>query len=694
MKKKKKKPYVEKMLVETTEMKEDLLEEMKKEELKEKTEEKEELKSEAPLELKSEGTNNHIDEKDWDEDTSYKGKEKSEKRKIQSPKKPKSNPFLIPFLLFTLLLGFVYLGTTFVFKDANHYTVDILISRLILLVFSILFVLLELQIKRRKNGILFSSITVLFVFFTIGILTTISGEDVTSSMTDLRGKTLTEVLTWAKEKKIEVDQEYEYSDMVEEYRIISQDIPIGENLKEVKSITVAVSEGANPYKEIIIPSMIGWDSERVINYVEENYLSNVEIEFVSSEKQEDTVIEQSKMGSVKRDEEIKLTFSYGEKRDGDEVKLIDLTNKSKFRAIFYLKQQGLKYDTKEEFSNKIKKGYVKSQDKEPGTMINRENDHIEVTISKGNEIKVPDLKKMDLSELTEWIIKNKLKLTLLNEYDEKVKEGNVIKASVDQGDTLSEGSVVEVTISKGQLKMPAFNDLDAFKKWADTHNISYQEEHEFNNDIEAGKVIRYSYKTGDTIKNSDTIIVTISDGKELKVPNLSGMSKQEAINALKNLGLNYNFISRSSSKVAKDKVMDQSIEPGSSVSSGTTITVTLSSGKGSSSSSSEKNTSSGSSSSNSSQSSQSSSSTPSTPKEEKPSCDTSKKQVIYIQDAFIDYEPATTCANIKKAYPNHQFSCSYQKGSGLRSGFLINVRDIDEHEFNYCDTITLKIAQD
>ena len=126
--------------------------------------------------------------------------------------------------------------------------------------------------------------------------------------------------------------------------------------------------------------------------------------------------------------------------------------------------------------------------------------------------------------------------------------------------------------------MEKFKSLDEFRAWADKYGITYEEKHEFSEDVPLGEVISYSHKKGDTIKNGDSIIVTISDGKECKVPDVVGMSKKEAIEALEDAGLNYNFVTQSSSK-SKNTVIKQSISAGSKVSSGTTITVTLSSGK-------------------------------------------------------------------------------------------------------------------
>ena len=141
-----------------------------------------------------------------------------------------------------------------------------------------------------------------------------------------------------------------------------------------------------------------------------------------------------------------------------------------------------------------------------------------------------------------------------------------------------QGTVIKVYVSKGSLKMPKFKDLNSFYEWANKYGIKYEEEHEFNDSIEAGKVISYSYKSGDAIKNGDTIIVKISDGSKRVVPNLMGLSKNEAVKKLDNASLNYNFVYRNSNE-AKDVVIGQSLSANSEVSSGVTVTVTLSNGK-------------------------------------------------------------------------------------------------------------------
>ena len=177
------------------------------------------------------------------------------------------------------------------------------------------------------------------------------------------------------------------------------------------------------------------------------------------------------------------------------------------------------------------------------------------------------------------IISNRLKLELTDKYDEKVKDNHVISSNHKKGDVVEQGSLIEVVISKGKLKMPKFKTLAEFYEWADKYSIKYEEKHEFSDVIKQGEVIKYSIKAGKAIKNNEVIIVTISDGKECRVPDLKDLTKSEAIKKLKDAHLNYNFVYSNSNSIKKDKVISQSISAGSKVSNSTTITVILSNGK-------------------------------------------------------------------------------------------------------------------
>jgi len=484
------------------------------------------------------------------------------------------------FLILTLLTTLALFGLSVEKAIRASIKLEDLIQLLLSTSFVIFFIMTGLIAGRKgRTSTILASLTLILlntfqILLQLNILTL-----PTNILTDFTNKSLTEVVKYAEKNKIELTQIYEYSDMIEEYKIIGQNIKSGTNLKKVKKLTIAISEGPNPDKDVIIPNMLTWSDDAVIKFVKENNLSNVEVEFIESPKLKDTVIEQEGSGNRKRSDPLKLTFSLGEANEIEDTKLIDLTNKTKFEAEFYLKQHAIAYDLEKDFSKKIKPGSVIKQSKKAGTIMKKNEDTLKLTISKGPKIKVPDLKKMTMTEITEWIIKNKLKVEFIDQYDEKIKDNKVIKANYKKGDIIEQKTLVSITISKGKLKMPKITSIDDLKSWAEKYQIPYQEEYEFDSLVSKGDIIKLSHKEGQTIKNGETIIIYISQGKKTKVPKLIGLKKQAIINKLKEEKLNYTFIYQSDNKVEKDTAIAQSMKEGSEVAEGTTITITLSNGK-------------------------------------------------------------------------------------------------------------------
>ncbi len=611
--------------------------------------------------------------------------------KNYSKEKRKKHIFSSIFLILLFICSISWFFISLFFEQSDHSLIQ-LIENLLLVLFSILFVLVAFTSPRKKKWMisLSSFLFLCYFLFRIGICLQIISIPSIGCVDNFTGKSLIEVVKWAQKNHVSIIQDYEYSDMIPEYSIISQDVSSGTKIKDIQALTVSVSEGPNPYKEIIVPNMVSWDSERVLSFIRENHLSNVDVSFTLSDQSVDTVIEQSKSGNLARNEELKLTFSLGEEYDDSPIRLIDFTKKSEFEAIFYFKQHRIRYDLDRDFSKKITRGDVLSQSIQAGTMIHPDDEKVQITISKGPKIKVLDLFQMSLSEITDWVIQNRLKLEFSDRYDDSISKNKVVDANYQKGDIIEQGSVIKIVLSKGKLKMPKFKSFEEFRKWADHYEISYEEKHEFSDTIAAGEVISYSYQVGDTIKNQDVIVVTISDGEKLVVPDLKGLSKDEIIQKLKKLGLHYNFVYQSSDSVAKDKAIKQSISASSEVSQGTTITVTLSSGKVSKRESSSKNNSSNPS---------NSSSNHTTPSEE-PTC-VSKTYTIGrgLMNIFHNYSGYDNVKNALNRYfaenfPDVKFNIVGVDGGDATSGSYVSGIG-PESEVTSCNgvTYTIEIAK-
>lgn len=601
---------------------------------------------------------------------------------MENKKKLKKNVFTNILLLISLICVIVNFIVIILFKNDDNLIIN-LISSLLLSIFTIFFIFSSLSNNKKKKRYLVCSCLFLIFYSSFNISNNLGLLNIlkTGYVDDFTNKSLVDVIKWSEKNKVEINQVYEYSDMIDEYHIIGQNKSSSTPLKNLKDITIVVSEGPNPEKDVVVPNMVDWDCDRVLNYIKKNHLSNVEVDFVSSDKNRDTVIEQSKSGNMKRNDEMKLTFSYGEEENLEEIKLKDLNGMSQFEAEFYLKQHGIKFDTETKFSSKIKRDYIIKTNKKVGDKLkpNSDDDKIKLIISKGPKIKVPNLKKYSMLEITQWVISNKLKLEFNDRYDDTIKANKVIDVNYKEGDEIEEKTLISVSVSKGKLIMQDFGSLDEFRAWALKYSVNYEEKYEFSDDVSEGDVIEYSHKTGDTIKNNDTVVVTISNGSKVKVPNVVGDTKTSVIKKLDDANLKYNFVYEASSK-AKDICLKQSLSSGSEVAKGSTITITLSNGKKTSTKS---NNSSSSSSANNNTSSNNSSNTP--------SCDKSKGDYLNIQAGGNGSETKTI---ITQMNPNHKFSWNMVSACPNGDSSPGNVCSQLEGVWkNYCDSISITIVK-
>ena len=616
-------------------------------------------------------------------------------------KDTKKNKFLLLNILLciVLLVSVSYFIITLIYKESNIDFLISLVSSLLLCIFSCFFVITELTNPSKKKAKIYITSILFLLYLSFNILNTLNLLPIKEikKIEDFTSKSLTEVIKWSEKNNVDINQVYEYSDLVSEYHIISQDIKSDTLLKDVKELTVVVSEGPNPDKEVIIPDMLNYDTEKVLKFVEDNYLNNVNISFIESDKLKNTVIEQNTSGTKKRSDELNLVFSIGSISELEEVKLIDLSNKSKLEAEIFLKQNLIDFEVEYDFSSKVKRGNVIKTDLEVGTMLKPNDTKLKLVISKGPKITVPNLTSYSMTEITDWIIKNKLKLEFTDQYDDNIEENKVISANYNKDDVIEQKTLIKIVISRGKLVMRSFETLDDFKTWANKFNINYEEKYTFNSEIKSGDVISYSHKKGDTIKNSDTIIVTISQGAKTEVPNVVGKTKNNAIKLLEKANLKYNFVYENSTKT-KNTVLKQSLSSGNEVAQNTTITLTLSSGeKTSTSNNKNSNNTTNKSDSNTTNKNNNTTNSNDTSNNDNnnsnSSCDSSIKQIIYIDTSLLKDSASGTCQSFKDAYPKLKFNCQYVTGTGMSSGLILNSNEIDSKTFSICDTITLKIIQ-
>ena len=550
--------------------------------------------------------------------------------------------------------------------------------------------------KNKSAPTIITSIVVLGTIAFNGLyMTDIIKLPTQSYLPNFESKNLTKAINWTEKNDIKTDQNFEYSDTTKKYNVISQSEKAETLTKNLNTVDFVVSNGPDYNKDVIVADMSGWNVDDVLDFVEKNFLNNVTINFEENDSvDKDTIIRQSTTGTMKRSDPIIFTASLGNKEDLSPIKLEDLTDKSLLRASVYLGRNGVLYELKYEFSDKIEKGHVISSDPKKGSTVNPD-DIVTLTISKGKEIKVPDLKNKTMAYVTKWMVENNLQINYSDKYDAEIESGRVIESNYKKGDIIEEGTTVDVTFSKGPLKMKKFDNINDFKSWADTNGIKYEIKEEFNSDVEKDKIIKTSIEEGKTINSDDTITVYVSRGEAVKVPDFSGNTKLEAQKACDNSGLSCSFTEEYSSSITSGKVIRQSVAAGTEISKGDKITITIATSNKNTSNSSKKNNSSSSSSSSSNTSRPSggsSSSNGNSSSGNTNTCDRSKTVTVVKQSSLNGDSAQATLKNYQNAYPGIKFTYT-ERASQKGSPGMIHQDMPNSFTANYCDTYTLIIIK-
>lgn len=168
-------------------------------------------------------------------------------------------------------------------------------------------------------------------------------------------------------------------------------------------------------------------------------------------------------------------------------------------------------------------------------------------------------------------------------YDESVAEGQVISQSIEPGDQVDEGTAITLVVSKGPapFALPDVSGNDG--KSAETTltglGLVVKIEYERTNDVAEGKVIRQDIKAGSMVKRGDTITIVVCSGKAtVKVPNVMGNTKENAVSTLESLGFKVSVLENYDLNVPAGAVVEQSPATDSDQPSGSTVTIYVSKG--------------------------------------------------------------------------------------------------------------------
>ncbi len=216
----------------------------------------------------------------------------------------------------------------------------------------------------------------------------------------------------------------------------------------------------------------------------------------------------------------------------------------------------------------------------------------EVVVPEGIVV-VPDVEGMEKdSAITELENKSLFPLAEGNIESEYVDAGKIVLQSPVGGSYLEESGTVRLTVSSGKGVVAAENGIstvpyviwdtqeDAIAKLKQAGLAEPEIQMASDANVAAGKVISQSVAAGEKVAEGTQITIVVSTGlTDFEMPNVVGQKQNVAENTLAAKGLVVAVEYIKDDSVAEGNVVRQSVKAGTSVKSGTTITLTVSSGK-------------------------------------------------------------------------------------------------------------------
>lgn len=215
---------------------------------------------------------------------------------------------------------------------------------------------------------------------------------------------------------------------------------------------------------------------------------------------------------------------YVKSSNSNMVQVPTVLNLSEDEAVEILEDKNLKANiSRYAQSNNYEPGKVMEQDPGPKTKV-KKNSTINLVISEGREVKVPDLSGMTLDQAEEKLKELDLELGKTStDFSESVKKDTIIDQEPRKNEKVQAGSEVDVTVSLGKeepdienVKVPNFvgeYEDDAINIAVENKlavgNITYKYSDKYEKDV----VMSQSIPANTQVAENSTIDFVVSNGK-------------------------------------------------------------------------------------------------------------------------------------------------------------------------------------
>ena len=210
----------------------------------------------------------------------------------------------------------------------------------------------------------------------------------------------------------------------------------------------------------------------------------------------------------------------------DEIEVPTVVNLTEEQAVSQLEKRGFRANiARNAESDEYEKGKVMSQDPEASTRA-KKGTIVNLVISSGREVEVPELKNMNLSQAEEILRDLGLKIgTTSTDYSNTVEKDLVIRQEPVAGSSVQSGSEVNLVISVGKedtteiIKVGNYigmSEADAIATARNNHLRVRNVDHQYSSNTEKGLVMNQSIGAETEVAENSAIDFIISLGEEEK----------------------------------------------------------------------------------------------------------------------------------------------------------------------------------
>lgn len=218
-------------------------------------------------------------------------------------------------------------------------------------------------------------------------------------------------------------------------------------------------------------------------------------------------------------------FYYVKSSNSNMVEVPTVLNLSEEEAVEVLKSSNLKANiSRYADSNNYSEGKVMEQDPSPKTKV-KPFSTVNLVISQGREVEVPDLSGMNLEQAEEKLKEVGLSLGKTNsEYSDSVEKDKIISQSPRADEKVQVSSEIDVNVSLGEeepdqvnVSVPDFSNMvesDAINLANESGLVVRNINYEYSDNVERGLVISQSISANTQVAENSNIDFVVSNGKD------------------------------------------------------------------------------------------------------------------------------------------------------------------------------------